>query len=591
LFNAETAHSLATMITEMLNAAIKEFDKDDFAKALSGIMSFIGTLLSELAEQVNTDEFIDKIVYGINESIDNGSVQKLAKGLTEFVVKLFDSLKKIIKDTDKSGLLQAIWDGFTEGGGMSLLGDWATFVFAPFLIGALAKAIAVYGGTKLLLGKAFKKAMSTALQEAGLGELAETAVETTGKFSGLTSVLKPLAKILGTIGGAIMVFDGVNKQLSEGITLANTLESVLGGALLGFSIAGPLGALAGGLTTALFSLDQFGKQYPEKVAEIGEKVGNTIGKFIVWEEGIFDDARQWIADYFDGVGSDIGEKIVKAVTSVQNLANWFTDTKTKISDAMNQASASISQTMANIETWFNNGLTNIRAGIEQAKVDINTRVDEIINNIHQSFTNFVQNAFTLGENIIKGIADGISSGIGWVRDKVDSIVNEIESRFSSGLRIFSPSRVMRDLAIYVPEGVALGIEDGEPYVESAMNDMLNSIKFSDFFNESLDETTAFVSSVSDKLAEIETPTLDSLKYQSKLLSNPASTARTLSQSYADNAGQRTDGVLSGIYNRMITAGQASGRNVIVDVYLDKNNRLGEYIIDTMKGNVVMTGGV
>ena len=206
------------------------------------------------------------------------------------------------------------------------------------------------------------------------------------------------------------------------------------------------------------------------------------------------------------------------------------------------------------------------------------------------FNNFISDAFTLGEKVVKGIADGISSGIGWVRDKVDSIVSEIEGRFSRGLQIFSPSRVMRDLAVYVPEGVALGIEDGTSDV-AAMDSMIDSIKFSDFFSESLEETDVFVSDVTDKLAGIQAPTLDPLQYQNKILNSPAAAARTLSQNYADNAGQRTDGVLAGIYNRMITAGQASGRNVVVDVYLDKNNRLGEFIIDTMKGQVVMTGGV
>ena len=66
----------------------------------------------------------------------------------------------------------------------------------------------------------------------------------------------------------------------------------------------------------------------------------------------------------------------------------------------------------------------------------------------------------------------------------------------------------------------------------------------------------------------------------------------IAQSYSENHAAKASGMMSGIYNRIVAGvGQTGGRNVIVDVYLDKNNKLGQYVIDTMKGNVVMTGGV
>lgn len=240
---------------------------------------------------------------------------------------------------------------------------------------------------------------------------------------------------------------------------------------------------------------------------------------------------------------------------------------------------------------FRDWVDGIIAGIGTLKNDVSVKIEKIKTSIQNKFNNIIKSAYSWGRDIIQGLINGITSKNGNVSKTVNSIVNTVTSTFSKGLQIFSPSHVMRDLAYFIPEGVAVGIEDGESDVASAIDSMLESVKFSDFYNESLSETDSFVQSVEDKLAGITTPSLDTLKYTNKILTSPSSTANALSQSYADRAEQRTDGVLAGIYNRMINAGQNSGKNVTVDVYLDKNNRLGQFVIDTVRGNVVMTGGV
>lgn len=566
LFNAETAHSLAQMIVDMLNAAIENFDEDDFAKALSGIMTFIGTLLSDLAEKINSDEFVDNLIKGINESIANGSVTTLVAGISKFIGRLYDTIKETIKGVDKGGLLKAILDGiFVDGGAKDIIYDWALYVFAPMIGSAILKALGVYFGTKWLLNKAFTGAMSKALAKAGVGELGEEILggaSTASKLGGFLKVFGAIGGIIGSIASIISIYkDGINE--------INSSLGILSATIAGFSIGGIPGAIIGAFAMALIELDALGKQYPEKVAEIGEKIGDFIGKGIVWLHEQFERFKQWLAEIMESAGSKVGEKIVEIVTDFLKIQEMW----------------------ENVKQWFNDGVANLSQKAEELKTNIKAKIDEIIENINTTFSNLVEDAINFGKDFVMGIVEGIGDGAKWVYDKVNELVDGIKERFSHGLDINSPSKVMRDLAIYVPEGIALGIEDGESDVTSAMDNLVDSIKFSDFYSEALQETDVFVSDVTDKLAGIEAPTLDPLQYQSKILSSPAAATRALSQSYADTAGQRTDGVLSGIYNRMINAGQASGRNVIVDVYLDKNNRLGQYVIDTMKGQVVMTGGV
>lgn len=490
LINENTAKSAADAIISILNSAISGLDEERMKKALTGMLQFIGTFFSKLAEEVNVDDFTDMLIETINNSIENGDVEKAVAGFTKFINKIFDNWKKILFNLNWRGLFEAAWNGIQEGGGLT---NYLEIVVLPALLTSVAH----------LILKA-------------------------GEWSLITAALQ------GGLSGAI----------------AAVAKGGLYGAVAALTIAG------------LVQLDKYGKEHGDEIAKTWENIGDKIGGFIV---GVVEGAitlGQGFMTVVNGFIEGLGV-LWSAIT------NFFT----------------------NIYNSVTNTVTNLVNKAEELKTNIKTKIDEIIENIKTTFSNLVEDAINFGKDFVMGIVEGIGDGAKWVYDKVTELVDGIKERFSHGLDINSPSKVMRDLAIYVPEGIALGIEDGESDVTSAMDNLVDSIKFSDFYSEALQETDVFVSDVTDKLAGIEAPTLDPLQYQSKILTSPAAATRALSQSYADTAGQRTDGVLSGIYNRMINAGQASGRNVIVDVYLDKNNRLGEYIIDTMKGQVVMTGGV
>lgn len=78
--------------------------------------------------------------------------------------------------------------------------------------------------------------------------------------------------------------------------------------------------------------------------------------------------------------------------------------------------------------------------------------------------------FEIGENMIQGIIEGISTAgadlINSVKNVASSALNAITDYFKIG----SPSKLMRDkVGKYIPEGMALGIEDEEDSVANAMN--------------------------------------------------------------------------------------------------------------------------
>ena len=81
----------------------------------------------------------------------------------------------------------------------------------------------------------------------------------------------------------------------------------------------------------------------------------------------------------------------------------------------------------------------------------------------------------LGMDIVNGIIDGIWSVGGQIGDTLTSLAKGAWTSLKDFFGIASPSKLMRDsIGRYIPEGMAVGIEDNADYVSQAMEDMANT---------------------------------------------------------------------------------------------------------------------
>lgn len=554
LVNKDTATKAADAIVTILNTAIEGLNVNDMETALTGLLNFVSTLLTKLATEINFEDFTSKISETINNSIQNGDVEQFVASVVGFIKKIYDSVKKIIHDTDKSELFKAIVDGINEGGGVELIMDWVKFSLAPKLIGALAIGIAAFAGSKWLLTQAFTKALGMANLTGAGAEVGATAVEgATGALEGATTAaeatsfaigrvigiaLKLAGAVIGILGGVASFTDSLANGLDESNAKATILYSTLAGFSLGGPIGGIIGALIGGFGELVVAFIQDTDQIREKTGLLFNYLG------------------------------------------------------LKIKEIPQQLLVTINTILDNIQLLFNRAMNLLGKLFPNASAFIKNAVNGIFDWIVKFINGYLNIFYKAGEWVAKAIANGISAGAGWITKKVSEIVNNVKKTFTNGLQIHSPSKVMQDLALFVPEGVAKGIEDGQGSVDDAMSDMITSMKFSDFYTDAYNQTDTFVDDVTKRLQDITTPELDPMKYQADIIKNPTQTASMVAQSYNESSATQASGIMSSIYNRIIAgAAQSSGKNVVVDVYLDKNNRLGQYIIDTMRGDVVMTGGV
>jgi hypothetical protein len=80
----------------------------------------------------------------------------------------------------------------------------------------------------------------------------------------------------------------------------------------------------------------------------------------------------------------------------------------------------------------------------------------------------------LGEAIVRGIVDGIEGGAKWVISAVERLGAATWKAFKEKLQIHSPSRLFRVGGMQVGAGVALGLQDAHPRVETAATRLLGT---------------------------------------------------------------------------------------------------------------------
>ncbi len=212
-----------------------------------------------------------------------------------------------------------------------------------------------------------------------------------------------------------------------------------------------------------------------------------------------------------------------------------------------------------------------------------------------------------GDNVIDGINAGISDDKkqAGVFSGIRSFADNVVTNFKDALGIHSPSRVFKSLAAFIPDGVALGVESNAKVATNAIGNMCSSLsgefensqldtsilipvgKFDGMYDSLMRQTDMafdYVASKFDNLREM-------INLQSSFVVNPSVSRAILEAAYA--SASDVSGVVrsvGNIYSKLATSNLGSSNKPIqVNVYLDKNNKLSSYIINTVNGNVTKTG--
>ncbi len=180
------------------------------------------------------------------------------------------------------------------------------------------------------------------------------------------------------------------------------------------------------------------------LGKFGNDIGRLFGKFWGDIKKIWNDA---LADLYVFFGS----KLETITRLAQSWGGMFKNFFVGIWDAI----------IGGIQNKMNNVVSAIGWVLGQA-----------VNTVHR----FVGYFFTIGQQMISGLINGIYSYANKLIDQVFNIGRSIKDTITGFFRIHSPSRVMRDIGVYVGQGLDQGMDSMiNPLVRTAL-DMASAVK-------------------------------------------------------------------------------------------------------------------
>lgn len=118
----------------------------------------------------------------------------------------------------------------------------------------------------------------------------------------------------------------------------------------------------------------------------------------------------------------------------------------------------------------------IIGGIQNKMNSIVSTIGWVLGQAVNTVKRFVGYFFTIGQQIISGMINGIYSYANKLIDQVFNIGRSIKDTITGFFRIHSPSRVMRDIGVYVGQGLDQGMDSMiNPLVRTAL-DMASAVK-------------------------------------------------------------------------------------------------------------------
>lgn len=134
-------------------------------------------------------------------------------------------------------------------------------------------------------------------------------------------------------------------------------------------------------------------------------------------------------------------------------------------------------------------ISQLSNGISSAFSSLIGKVRGFAKRIPRAIKSGVGSLVSIGKNMIQGLWNGISSAFNSVISKVKAMAAKLPTAVKKVLGISSPSKVFMELGQWIPEGLALGIEQNLSPVEDASDAMVGATAITPSYDSGLIGTT------------------------------------------------------------------------------------------------------
>lgn len=288
-------------------------------------------------------------------------------------------------------------------------------------------------------------------------------------FSLPDSILNPLMRMKESITN---IFDGI-KQVFSGAW--EVIKNIFLGAML--------------IIIDIVTLDF--EKLKTDISQIWDNIKEGFSQ--VWDgiKQVFTGALDFIKGYADLVWNAIKETI----TLVWNTVTEFLSTtweniktgaiegwisfKEGVSNVITGTIEWIKETWNNTVEWFSTlpsrlyekGIemfNSLKDGLANMKEAVTSKAKEVGTGILNSIKELPGKMVEIGKNIMQGLADGIKNAITAPIRAAKNAATKVSEGIRNKLKIKSPSRVMMEYGEYTTEGLAVGMEDRIPKLETVV---------------------------------------------------------------------------------------------------------------------------
>ena len=601
---------LTGSIVKTINTAIKGVNKEDLAGAFTTIIKNISSILKSISS-IDTDTLTDDISFTINSAVDSGAVSDLVENITNVLIKLVDIGVSLVRKIDWSALIKAFWEGISNAFAGDGNGDAKKVIetIAGLLVGIktvnfvwnVASAVTGLSKISTLLG-GIKAVGSGAVSIIG-----GIVTSTTGLLSsGVVMTLSTLASTLEQVVSATNMMDfrrDINTEQFNLLFNADNLTEYNAKLMMIDNAYRNLSGSVEDYEAYLNTLKTLGMENTEEYKRLAEALNsyNNAG----WAGKHFNSSYML---EMENATADLEAKVTQTFNSIKKLSSGAVSSMEK--DMSNLSTGSWTTEQLNKMYSVGSGSINsykngFKSGVDGTSVAIEHYVK---NTTRAAKESSISEGKDIGENILDGIGEGVNN-----EDKQTSVLGSIGefvgnmvTWFKEKLGIHSPSRVFRSLASYIPEGIAVGIEDSSVNAVNAIGGMcrslsdefenseidtsslINTDKFSGMFESVYSEADILLDTLRSKFSNVS----DLLNINSEMVVTPKvkqSELNALLSQQSTNVGVVNS--LGGLYSKLSSLSSSdSNKNIHINVYLDKNNKLESFILDTVNGNKIRTGG-
>jgi len=211
-----------------------------------------------------------------------------------------------------------------------------------------------------------------------------------------------------------------------------------------------------------------------KLQEVADKLAPLVENFIAGaaSDGIpaFIGAMDQVADSAPGWAEAINFLVDPKASGIDSFNQGLDDAQQAVSDFFEPARAQVIAWSEDYAAAWDSAFNTTAEKSDAIKEYWRTSLDELKTNTEGI------DSVSLGANFAQGFKQGIEDNADAAVYAAEQMALRTADRVRSAMQIQSPSKVMRRLGAYIPQGFAMGIEDEMWRVDSAFADMAPTSK-------------------------------------------------------------------------------------------------------------------